>query len=176
MGHSAGKTKNRSIMLMLFVLSNTSKEFWKNFCRLNLNRDILFYDKLKLRTSFCFLERSCSVWKPNQQEEGNETRRPETTSLWSSEATGEPNTVEGWSQSCCGFGLTAVVDRFRHDGFESSGKTTVAVGEERREHEPNHAEVHFFSLEWRCIADQCALVVCRDGEKKNRNTLVNKFP
>lgn len=56
------------------------------------------------------------------------------------------------------FVLTAVVDRFRHDGLESSGETSVAVGEERREHEPNHAEVHLFGLKSRCTADHTALV------------------
>lgn len=55
--------------------------------------------------------------------------------------------------------LTAVVDRVRHDGLESSGETTVAVGEERREHEPNNAEVHFFSLKSSCTVDHTALVV-----------------
>lgn len=60
------------------------------------------------------------------------------------------------------FRLTAVVDRFRHDGLEPSGETAVTVGEERREHESNHAEVHFFSLDRRHAADQTALVVWGD--------------
>lgn len=62
--------------------------------------------------------------------------------------------------------LTAVVDRVRHDGLESSGETTVAVGEERREHEPNNAEVHFFSLKSSCTVDHTALVVWRQDEEK----------
>lgn len=42
--------------------------------------------------------------------------------------------------------LTAVVDRLGHHGLQPSGETAVAVREERREHEPDHAEVHLFGL------------------------------
>lgn len=57
------------------------------------------------------------------------------------------------------FRLTAVIDWFRHCRLESSGETSITVREERREHEPNHAEVHFFRLKCRCAADYTALVV-----------------
>lgn len=56
-------------------------------------------------------------------------------------------------------GLTAVVDRLGHDRLEPPGESSVAVEEERGEHEANHAEVHFLGLDGRGAADDAALVV-----------------
>lgn len=56
-------------------------------------------------------------------------------------------------------GLTAVVDRLGHHGLEPPGEAAIAVGEERREHEPNHAEVHLFGLRRGSISDHTEVVL-----------------
>lgn len=62
-------------------------------------------------------------------------------------------------QSVCAEGLTAVVDGFGYDWFESASKATLAVRKKGSEHEPHDAQVHVFSLANCSIADQIPLVI-----------------
>lgn len=57
------------------------------------------------------------------------------------------------------FGLTAVVDGLGHHRLQSSGEASVAVGQERREHEADHAEVHLLGLVGCGAADHASLVI-----------------
>jgi len=60
-------------------------------------------------------------------------------------------------------GLTAVVDGVGHDGLQPPGEASVAVGQEGREHEAGHAEVHLLRLQGRGAAHHAALVVWGGG-------------